>query len=127
MRVLKDLEKFKKERKEMNEKLVMLDNKQINKFMSIDAGAYRAGALDVKTKELLGLVTSTVLRCEDCITYHIIRSVQEGWSNDEITDALNVALVVGGSITIPEIRRAVNTLYILREKEQNGENLADLI
>lgn len=117
------MENFKKQREEMNEKLLALDNKQIRRFMSIDAGTYREGALDVKTKELLGLVTSTVLRCEDCITYHMIRSVQEGWSDDEIAEALNVALVVGGSITIPEIRRAVNTLYILREKEKNGEGL----
>jgi ribonuclease HI len=59
-----------------------------------------------KTKELLGLVASTVLRCDDCISYHLVRSAREGWSREEVIDALNVALVVGGSITIPHVRRA---------------------
>ncbi|MFZ1038678.1 MAG: carboxymuconolactone decarboxylase family protein, partial [Candidatus Bathyarchaeia archaeon] len=81
------------------------------------------GVLDVKTKELLGLVASTVLRCNDCITYHVIRCVQEGLSDEEIVEALNVALVVGGSITIPHLRRAVDVLDQCREKQRKGKPL----
>jgi len=77
--------------------------------------------LDVKTKELLGLVASTVLRCNECITYHIIRCVQEGVSDEELFEALNVALVVGGSITIPHIRRAVDMLDQCRKKQQEDK------
>jgi AhpD family alkylhydroperoxidase len=76
------------------------------------------GALNVKTKELLGLVASKVLRCNDCITYHVIRCVQEGVSNAEFFEALNVALVVGGSITIPYIRRVVEVFDQCRETEK---------
>ncbi len=68
--------------------------------------AYEPGALGTKTKELLGLVASAVLRCDDCITYHLVRCGEEGWKRDEVIDALNVALIVGGSITIPHVRRA---------------------
>jgi AhpD family alkylhydroperoxidase len=76
------------------------------------------GTLNVKTKELLGLVASKVLRCNDCITYHVIRCVQEGVSNAEFFEALNVALVVGGSITIPYIRRVVEVFDQCRETEK---------
>jgi AhpD family alkylhydroperoxidase len=72
---------------------------------------------------LLGLVASTVLRCNDCITYHVIRCVQEGVSDEELFEALNVALVVGGSITIPHLRRAVETLDGCREKGRKGQPL----
>jgi AhpD family alkylhydroperoxidase len=68
-------------------------------------GAYEPGALDTKTKELLGLVASAVLRCDDCITYHVVRCAEEGWKRDEVIDALNIALIVGGSIVIPHVRR----------------------
>ena len=71
-----------------------------------DHQAYEPGPLGTKTKELLGLVASAVLRCDDCITYHLVRAGEEGWTRDEVVDALNVALVVGGSITIPHVRRA---------------------
>jgi AhpD family alkylhydroperoxidase len=79
--------------------------------------------LDVYTMEMLGLVASTVLRCNDCITYHVIRCVQEGLSDEEIVEALNVALVVGGSITIPHLRRAVDVLDQCREKQRKGKPL----
>ena len=73
------------------------------------------GPLAAKTKELLGLVASAVLRCDDCITYHLVRSAEEGWTREEVIDALNVALIVGGSITIPHVRRA-----FARMREING-------
>jgi AhpD family alkylhydroperoxidase len=89
----------------------------------LDTRAYEKGALDVKTKELMGLVASTVLRCNDCITYHMIRSVQEGASDAELFEALNVALIVGGSITIPHLRRAVDVLDQCRQKQKKHEKL----
>ena len=72
---------------------------------------------------MMGLVASTVLRCNDCITYHVIRCMQEGVSDAEFFEALNVALIVGGSITIPHIRRAVDTLDRCREKQRKGESI----
>ncbi|HYB68211.1 MAG TPA: carboxymuconolactone decarboxylase family protein [Candidatus Acidoferrales bacterium] len=88
----------------------------------MDNRAYEKGALEVKTKELLGLVASMVLRCDDCITYHVIRCVQEGVSDDQFFEALNIALIVGGSITIPHIRRAVEKLDQCRANQRNKEH-----
>jgi alkylhydroperoxidase/carboxymuconolactone decarboxylase family protein YurZ len=78
----------------------------IKRFFALDHQAYEPGPLGTKTKELLGLVASAVLRWDDCITYHLVRCGEEGWKRDEVIDALNVALIVGGSITIPHVRRA---------------------
>ena len=88
----------------------------VKRFFNLDAAAYRDGALDGRTKELLGLVASAALRCNDCIDYHLGRCVDLGWSDDEIDDALNVALVVGGSIVIPHLRHAVETVDLLRAR-----------
>jgi len=104
------LEDFRKYRERMNEKILASGNQQIQRFFNLDTRAYEPGALPSKTKELLGLVASVVLRCDDCITYHVIRCVEEGVSSPEFYEALNVALIVGGSITIPHIRRAVERL-----------------
>ena len=82
----------------------------IKRFFALDTQAYEDGALDKRTKELLGLVASIVLRCDDCITYHIKQSVGVGVTRPEFLDAFNVALVVGGSITIPHLRRAIDRL-----------------
>lgn len=124
---LDEFDEFKKEREEMNEKIFSLQNKQVNRFFALDTGAYSEGALSVKFKELLGLATSLVLRCEDCIRYHMIRAVQEECSDDEIAETLAIALIVGGSIVIPEMRRAVDDLYKLRQKQEQGETLEDLL
>lgn len=102
----------------------VLDEKNhlgIKRFFNLDAAAYRDGALDGKTKELLGLVASMVLRCNDCIDYHLITCVEAGYSEEELDDAMNVALVVGGSIVIPHLRHAVETLDLLRERENSKE------
>jgi AhpD family alkylhydroperoxidase len=98
----------------MNERINELDHLGVKRFLNLDTAAYRDGALDAKTKELLGLVASAVLRCNDCIDYHLIRCVEEGYSDEELVDALNVALVVGGSIVIPHLRHAVETIDLLR-------------
>jgi AhpD family alkylhydroperoxidase len=100
------VEKFRKEREILNQKILARENINIKRFFGIDSAVYRDGALDAKTKELLGLVASTVLRCDDCITYHLIRCREEGVSDAEMDETMGVALVVGGSITIPHLRRA---------------------
>lgn len=100
------LEHFHKFRKEMNEEISASDHLGMKRFFALDHQAYQDGALDGKTKELLGLVASAVLRCDDCITYHLVQCGEAGWNRDEVIDALNVALIVGGSIVIPHLRRA---------------------
>jgi AhpD family alkylhydroperoxidase len=100
------LDDFQKFRAEMNEEILGCGHLGIKRFFALDHQAYEPGALDRKTKELLGLVASAVLRCDDCITYHVARCGEEGWKRDEVIDALNVALIVGGSIVIPHVRRA---------------------
>ena len=108
------LDEFRAYRDRMNERIAHLDHLGIKRFFNLDTAAYREGALDAKTKELLALVASTVLRCNDCIDYHIIQCVDAGWSDDELYDALNVALIVGGSIVIPHLRHAVESIDLLR-------------
>jgi AhpD family alkylhydroperoxidase len=100
------LEDFQKFRADLNEEINNCGHLGIKRSFALDHQAYEPAALDTKTKELLGLVASTVLRCDDCITYHLARASEVGWKRDEVIDALNVALVVGGSITVPHIRRA---------------------
>ena len=104
------LDEFRKFREQMNERILSADNLEIKRFFALDTRAYEAGALPVKTKELMGLVASLVLRCDDCISYHIIRCREEGVTRAEFLEAFNVGLVVGGSIVIPHLRRAVATL-----------------
>jgi len=104
------LEEFKRFRERMNERILRSGNLQIQRFFNLDTRAYEAGALSSKVKELLGLVASLVLRCDDCVTYHVLRCVDENVSDEEFFEAFNVALVVGGSITIPHLRRAVERL-----------------
>jgi AhpD family alkylhydroperoxidase len=118
---LSDLEEFRRYRERMNERILSSGNLGIKRFFALDSRVYEKGVLDVKTKEMLGLVASTVLRCNDCITYHVVRCVQEGVSDEMLLEALNVALIVGGSITIPHIRRAVETLDQCREKQLKGQ------
>jgi AhpD family alkylhydroperoxidase len=120
---LSDLEEFRRYREKMNQRILSAGNLGIKRFFALDSRAYEKSVLDVKTKEMMGLVASTVLRCNDCITYHVIRCIQEGVSDEELLEALNVALIVGGSITIPHIRRAVETLDQCREKQQKGQQV----
>ncbi len=114
------LDDFRAYRERMNERIFAIDHLGIKRFFNLDGAAYRDGALDGRTKELLGLVASAVLRCNDCIDYHLIQCVEAGFSDEELHDALNVALVVGGSIVIPHLRHAVETIDLLRA-EAGGE------
>ena len=108
-----DLQKFRQEREEMNEKILDLNHLGIKRFFNLDSNTYKDGALPSQTKELLGLVASTVLRCNDCIDYHLEQCAKTGSSKEEIVESLNVALVVGGSIVIPHLRHAIQTLELL--------------
>ncbi len=93
-------------RERMNEKILADNNKIIKRIFNLDTNAYQSGALDVKTKELLGLVASAVLRCDVCIKYHLGTAHKEGITKEEVSEALGIATLVGGTIVIPHLRRA---------------------
>jgi AhpD family alkylhydroperoxidase len=102
----KTLDEFQAERLQANERILSGDSRVIKRFFRLDGETYENGALSARTKELLGLVASLVLRCDDCITYHVIQCVKAGVTVPEFEEAFAVALVVGGSIVIPHLRRA---------------------
>ena len=114
------LEEFRTFRERMNARILEAGNLEIRRFFALDTRAYDEGALPTRTKELLGLVASLVLRCDDCVTYHLIRCKEEGVTDDELLEACNVGLVVGGSIVIPHLRRAVDTLDRLNDGTSGG-------
>ncbi len=102
------VQRFREERERLNEVVLARENLEIKRFFALDSAVYRDGALDAKTKELLGLAASLVLRCDDCIAYHVIRAREMGTSDTEFDDVMSIGLVVGGSITIPHVRRAAD-------------------
>ncbi len=117
-----NIKKFRKYRTEMNERILTSGFRDFNKFFALDNKAYVDGALPAKTKELMGLVASMVLRCNDCILYHIDRCVQEGATYQEFYETFNIALIVGGSIVIPHLRYAIEQLdEIMKMKENENE------
>ncbi|SDL76516.1 alkylhydroperoxidase AhpD family core domain-containing protein [Salinimicrobium catena] len=103
---MNQVEEFNEYRQKMNDKILGDNNKIIKRIFNLDTNAFAAGALDVKTKELLGLVASTVLRCDDCVKYHLETSYKEGLTKEEVMEALSIATLVGGTIVIPHLRRA---------------------
>jgi AhpD family alkylhydroperoxidase len=109
------LDDFQNFRTALNEEILGCGHLGMKRFFALDHQAYAPGPLGTKTKELLGLVASAVLRCDDCVSYHLVRCGEEGRKREDVIDALNVALIVGGSITIPHIRRA-----FARMREING-------
>ncbi len=104
---IEKIEKFREERERLNEIVMKYAGTNIKRFYNIDWQVYKDGALPAKTKELLGFVASMVLRCDDCILYHLLQCHQLGISSEEIEEATSVALIVGGSIVIPHMRRAL--------------------
>ena len=114
------LSEFRDYRRRMNARIAEIEHLGIKRFFNLDTHAYEDGALSGKTKELLGLVASLVLRCNDCVDYHIVQCVDAGWTDEELYDAFNVGLVVGGSIVIPHLRHAVETLDLYRERLASG-------
>jgi len=112
------LKAFHQFRSAMNDKLLSKGNLQLKRFFNLDSQVYVEGALPSKTKELMGLVASAVLRCDDCITYHMIQGADQGVTDEEFFETFNVILIVGGSITIPHVRRAVETLEEIRASKK---------
>jgi AhpD family alkylhydroperoxidase len=113
------VEEFKKERDRLNDIVMKYAGLETRRFFSLDSQVYReGGALPVKIKEMMGLVASLVLRCDDCIKYHIIRCFDEKVSDQELEEAMAISLIVGGSITIPHLRRAFDSWEELKKKEK---------
>lgn len=110
------VKEFSEFRKKMNDRILGVDNRAIKRFFGVDTLTYEPGALDAKTKEMLGLVASMVLRCDDCVYYHIGQCKDLGVREEEFFEIFSVALVVGGSIVIPHLRRAVAFLDELSGK-----------
>lgn len=111
------VEEFNAYRAKMNDKLLAENNKLIKRIFNLDTNAYMAGALDVKTKELLGLVASAVLRCDDCVKYHLESSKNAGSNKEEVMETLGIATLVGGTIVVPHLRRAYEYWEALEENE----------
>lgn len=105
-----NVDDFRAYRTEMNERILNSGFRDFNKFFALDNKAYIDGALNAKTKELMGLSSSMVLRCNDCILYHIDRAIQEGATQQELYETFNIALIIGGSIVIPHLRYAVEKM-----------------
>jgi AhpD family alkylhydroperoxidase len=100
------VEEFNAYRLKMNDKILADDNKIIKRIFNLDTNAFKEGHLDVKTKELLGLVASTVLRCDDCIKYHLETCYKAGITKEEVMETLSIATLIGGTIVIPHLRKA---------------------
>lgn len=111
-----------KYRTEMNDKILNSGFRDFNKFFALDNKAYIDGALNAKTKELMGLVASMVLRCNDCIFYHVDRSIEEGAKREELMESFNIALIVGGSIVIPHLRYAFQVMDEILDERNKVEN-----
>lgn len=110
------VQEFNEFRSKMNERILSVDNRTIKRFFGVDTLTYEAGAVDAKTKEMLGLVASMVLRCDDCVSYHIQQCKKEGVTDAEMFEIFSVALTVGGSIVIPHLRRGVAFLDELNQQ-----------
>lgn len=109
------VKQFTEFRQRMNKRILDEPNQVVRRFFALDTQTYQAGALDVKTKELMGLTASMVLRCDDCISYHVAQCLEAGVTREEMFEAFSVGLVVGGSIVIPHLRRAVDFLDQLEQ------------
>ena len=104
---MNNVEEFNDYRSRMNDKILSSNNKVIKRIFNLDTNAFTEGALDVKTKELLGLVSSMVLRCDDCVKYHLGKCKEVGISTEQLFETFSIANLIGGTIVIPHLRRAV--------------------
>lgn len=111
------VEEFNAYRQKMNDKILGDDNKVLKRIFNLDTNAFKEGHLPVKTKELLGLVASAVLRCDDCIAYHLETSYKKGVTKEEMMETMSIATLVGGTIVIPHLRRAVEYWEALEEND----------
>ena len=114
---MQNAEEFEKRREQVNELVLSKADLSMKRFFALDHDVYGDGALPKKTKELMGLVASTVLRCNDCISHHLMQAVACGTTDEEVVEALGIALVVGGSITIPHLRYAMEFLGAIDQAE----------
>jgi AhpD family alkylhydroperoxidase len=114
------IEEFRSFRERMNKRILSVDNRAVKRFFGVDTLTYEPGALSSREKEMLGLVASMVLRCDDCVSYHIEQCKKEGVTHDQFFDIFSVALTVGGSIVIPHMRRAVDYLDRLEANPEPG-------
>ena len=103
----KKVDEYNEYRSRMNERILSVDNKVVKRIFNVDTNAYTDGALPVKTKELMGLVASRVLRCDDCVRYHLLKCSENNVSEEELFEVLGIATLVGGTIVVPHMRRAV--------------------
>lgn len=107
MKLMNLIEEFNDYRSKMNERIMAEDNLVIKRFFNLDTNTYAEGELDIKTKEMIGLACSMVLRCDDCIKYHLGKSFESGVGRKEVFEVFSIAMIIGGSIVIPHLRRAV--------------------
>jgi len=112
-----EIERFAQEREKLNEIVMKYADTRIKRFWNLDTQVYADGALPAKTKELLGLVVSFAMRCEDCVKYHLIRCDEAGVTTEELTEALAIGEIIGGSVTMPLLRRT----YAAWEELQSGQ------
>ena len=112
-----NVKEFNEYRAKMNQKILASDNKVIKRIYNLDTNAFQEGHLPTKTKELLGLVASAVLRCDDCIAYHLETAFKNGVSKEEMMETMSIATLVGGTIVIPHLRRAVEFWELLENQE----------
>jgi len=110
-------------RLKMNQRIHDAGNVRVRQFFALDGRVYEEGALDVKTKEMIGFTASLMLRCDDCINYHIVKMIQEGVTVEQFFEVLAIGLIVGGSIEIPHIRRAVVFFDECLERKEKGLSL----
>ena len=111
------VQEFNDYRQKMNDKLLSNDNKVIKRIFNLDTNAFKSGHLDIKTKELLGLVASAVMRCDDCIKYHLESSYKQGCTKEEVMETLSIATLIGGTIVIPHLRKAYEYWELLEAQE----------
>ena len=112
------LKHFRSNRDRLNELVLKYSGKNIKRFYGLDSSVYRSGALPKKTKELIGLVASLVMRCEECVRFHLDNCATEGVTDEELEEALAIGLIIGGSITIPELRQAIKFWDELKNPDQ---------
>jgi len=113
---MSQIEEFHDYRSKMNDKILSADNKVLKRLFNLDTNAYADGAINVQTKEMLGLACSMVLRCDDCIKYHIQKCFETGLTKEQLFEVFAIANIVGGTIIIPHLRRAVEFWELLEEE-----------
>ena len=112
---MKQVQEFNEYRQQMNEKILAADNKVLKRLFNLDTNAYAAGHIDVKTKEMIGLACSMVLRCDDCVKYHLGKCHEAGLSDEAVFEVFSIATIIGGTIVIPHLRRAADYWEALKE------------